>query len=70
MADNEVTYEIWSEGEQVGERSKKPYFHGYSRGRTFEEACKRFFRNHASYNAEYNCVWGCNLYETKEEAEK
>lgn len=76
-------YEIWSEGyAATGERGYA-FFHGKMTGKSFNEACIRFFEmkdsdfrngmdaeNAELFDAEQLTYWGCRLFPTEAEARK
>lgn len=67
-------YEIWSEGYCASGDSGKATYHGFSEGKTFRAACKKFAENNTSFNSFFdeknNSYWGCRLFDSKEKAMK
>ncbi len=63
-------YEIWCEGYLCTGASGKHRYIGKSKGRTFEDACYRYFKKHPdeSYNRRSNTIWGCKLYRSERES--
>lgn len=77
-------YDIWIEGYAITGNDAQASFLGQEYGRNFKEAChvymcKRYLQSQAyqgeeagrwDYNANTQKEWGCQLYETEEEARK
>ena len=64
------TYEIWSEGFAATGNSAPATYHGTASGKTFRDACKKYFKGSKSYNAKTNSLWGCRLFDNETAARK
>ncbi|GAB6989532.1 hypothetical protein [Paenibacillus pini] len=66
------SYDIWSEGYVATGGSGRVYYHGYSSGESFKEACVNFARENNEFNkyfdAERMSFWGCKLYSSSSDA--
>ncbi len=65
-----MTFEVWTEGFIVPEAHGYAYKLGTYEGDSFLEVCQREFGNRRDYNAEYNSIWGCRLFDNETDARK
>ena len=65
-------YKIWSEGYAATGNSSGAVYHGVGFGKTFKEACSRFFAldRTGNYNENSLTYWGCRLYEHESQARR
>lgn len=63
-------YEIWSEGYLATGNMSGAHFHGKQAGKSFREACEKFFKERVFFNKENLTIWGCRLYDNEQEARK
>lgn len=68
-----MKYQVWMEGFRVMEGSATAEFLGEYEADTFKEACKKAVRDKGyekAYDADYNTVWGCFLYDNETDARR
>jgi hypothetical protein len=70
----EQSFQIWSEGYSATGQSSGAINFGSESGKTFQEACDKFFakdpRHRGYYNSESLTYWACKLYDNESDARR
>jgi hypothetical protein len=70
MPKEEQNFKIWCEGYScTGEKSEAIY-HGVARGKTFKDACMKYFSGSTCFDSDRMTYWGCRLFDNEAEARK
>ena len=66
----EREFNIWCEGYSCTGESGTHWYVGCSKGRTFEDACYRYFESYPNedYDKRNNSIWGCRLYDNEKDS--
>jgi hypothetical protein len=63
-------WDIWVEGFRMDRFRGRASFIDKAIGKTFQEACDKYYEGHGLYNSKNLSFWGCKLFDNEDDARK